>query len=36
MNIEAWENELFDKYNGEYIDELEFEADLYDELEVSE
>ena len=35
MNIEAWENELFDKYNGEGFDEMEWEADQYDQLEVN-
>ena len=30
VSFEAWENELFDKYNGEY--NVKTEADYYDEL----
>lgn len=32
--LEAWENELFDQYNGEgYMTQEEFEANAWDELE---
>jgi len=32
--LEAWENELFDQYNGEgYMTQEEFEANTWDELE---
>lgn len=31
--FDNWETELFDRYNGEYIDQLEVEADYYDQLE---
>lgn len=32
--LEAWENELFDQYNGEgHMTQEEFEADAWDELE---
>ena len=31
--LEAWENELFDRYNGEgHMTQEEFEADAWDEL----
>lgn len=31
--VEAWENELFDQYNGEgHRTQEEFEADAWDEL----
>ena len=32
MSIEAWEQELFDRYNGEF--EEITEADLFDTLEL--
>ena len=35
VNIDAWENELFNRYNGEYVDPLELEADYYDQLDQS-
>lgn len=33
IGLEAWENQLFDEYNGERKRLDEIEADLYDELE---
>ena len=33
MGIESWEDELFDRWNREYVSEDEYIADLYDELE---
>lgn len=32
-DLEAWENQLFDEYNGERKSLPEIEADLYDELD---
>ena len=30
--VQAWETELFDRYNGERRSQEEIEADLYDQL----
>lgn len=35
--LEAWQNELFDRYNGEgHMTQEEFEADAWDELAETE
>lgn len=31
--MESWENELFDRWNGERKSNLEIEADLWDTLD---